>query len=359
MVAAGETRVRHDDLDRFLKRVFGALGMSPENAATCAADLVQTSLWGIDSHGILRVPIYAERLARKAVAANPRIETVAARDAYEVVDGGAGMGFLVGHQAMARAVELAAERGIGAVVVRNSNHYGAAALYVKQAVDLGLAALSMTTARPNLVVPGGSKPIAGNNPLAFGAPTRLGFPLLLDISMSVVAGGKLLMAAEKGERIPHGWATDRYGRPTDDPTVGFEGFLLPIGGHKGFGLSLMVDLLCGVLSGGAFQHGIASMYAEPDKPSGTCHMMIAIDPCVVLERDAFLDRMDSLYATVKASPMWDDAARMLIPGEAEHERMLERLEAGIPVPPRLRAKLDDLADRLRCERLEFVGDSVR
>ncbi len=349
---ADDVPVRPEDLERFLNELFRKLGMTAENSAICAADLVLTNLWGIDSHGVLRLPIYAERLHGGIVTPNPQIRTIARRDAFEIMDGDAGMGFLVGHRAMGRATELAGEHGIGAVAARNSNHFGAAALFARQATDAGLLGLAMTNVKPNLVVTGGSKPITGNNPLAFGAPTRLGFPLLLDISMSSVAGGKLLLAMEKGERIPLGWATDRGGRPTDDPSIGFKGFLLPLGGHKGFGLSLMIDVLCGVVSGGAFQHQLKSMYASPEEASGTCHLMIAIDPSVYLGREAFLDRMDAFYETIKASPTWDAEARMLLPGELENEMLASRRDEGIPLSASLMTKLDELADRFQFARLE-------
>ncbi|MCP4385912.1 MAG: Ldh family oxidoreductase [Hyphomicrobiales bacterium] len=203
---------------------------------------------------------------------------------------------------------------------------------MRTTADAHYIGLAMTNVTPNLVVPGGSRPITGNNPIAFAAPTRLGFPLLLDISMSAVAGGKLLLAMEKGEKIPLDWATDRNGRPTDDPELGFNGFLLPVGGHKGFGLSVMVDILCGVLTGGAFQNDIKSMYKHPDDPSETSNMMIAIDPAIAMEPDAFLDRMDALYRTIKASPMWDEDNNMYIPGEIENNTRRRRLEDGIPLP---------------------------
>ena len=352
---AGEALALAEDLERFLDALFRKLGMTAENAARCAADLVLTNLWGIDSHGVLRLPVYAERLLGDAVTATPQIRTIARLGAFEIMDGDAGMGFVIGHHAMGRAIELASVQGIGAVAIRNSNHFGAAGLYAKQATDAGFVALAMTNVMPNLVVSGGSAPITGNNPLAFGAPTRLGFPLLLDISMSSVAGGKLLLAKEKGEKIPFGWATDRDGRPTDDPSAGFAGFLLPVGGHKGFGLSVMIDVLCGVLSGGAFQHHLKSMYAAPDEPSATCHLMIAIDPSVHLGREAFLDRMDELYGTIKASPTWDSETRMLLPGELENETLARRRKDGIPLPRSLLEKLDALADRLDYSRLTVAS----
>ncbi len=332
-----------NEADKFLRRLFMSCGLGPEDAALAAADMVLTNLWGIDSHGLLRLPIYAQRLKNGAINPTPNIQTVAGHGAFETVDGDAGLGFVVGHHAMARAIDLAKSHGIGAVTVRNSNHFGAAGLYIKQATEAGMVALCMTSVGPNLVVPGGAKPITGNNPLAFGAPTGQGFPLILDISMSAVAGGKLLLAQEKGEKIPLGWATDKEGRPTDDPTIGFAGFLLPLGGHKGFGLSLMVDILCGVLSGGAYQFDLKSMYKSPDDPSETGHMMIVIDPAAAIGRSEFVERMEAFCATVKASPMWDQTARMLIPGELEHEKMQERLATGLELPDSLWREIEKIA----------------
>ncbi|MDO6729266.1 Ldh family oxidoreductase [Marinovum sp. 2_MG-2023] len=328
-----------EEIETYLGDLLKHLGLSQEDAALCAADLVQTNLWGVDSHGLLRLPIYAQRLITGAVNRRPNMQRLGGRGGFEVWDGDAALGYVAGHRATDRAIELARSNGIGAVAIRNSNHFGAAGLYIKQAVDAGMVAIAMTNVIPNLVVPGGAKPITGNNPLAFGAPSGLDFPMILDISMSAVAGGKLLLAQKKGEKIPLGWATDQEGRPTDDPFVGFKGFLLPLGGHKGFGMSLMVDILCGVISGGAFQFDLKSMYSAPDAPSDTSHTFIVLDPDVFLGRAAFEDRMQSLYATLKASPMWEKDSRMLLPGELEHETMCKRRRDGIPVP---RALLNDI-----------------
>lgn len=335
--------VSAESLHAYCVGLFSRLGLSEAHAELSAENMVLTNLWGIDSHGVLRLPIYVERLKNGAINANPSIQASGGESAFEVLDGDGGLGYVVGHAAVDRAIELAKACGVGAIAVRNSNHFGAAALYAKKATDNGMLALSMTNVGPNLVVPGGSKPITGNNPLAFGAPTRRGFPLLLDISMSAVAGGKLLLAMEKGDSIPEGWATDKQGRPTTDPAEGFDGFLLPLGGHKGFGLSLMIDILCGVMSGGAFQFGINSMYAKPDAPSETGHMMIVINPALTMDHDQFLDGMDAFCDTVKSSPMWDKTQSMYLPGEIEHLSRQERLVHGIPLPTSLYEELQSIA----------------
>ncbi len=342
---SGDVRISVAVLDDFLKQLFGVVGMTSDNAAVCAAALVETNLWGIDSHGVLRMPIYMQRLAAKVVTANPEMTFGSKGGAFEVMDGDDGMGFVVGKAAMARAIELAGEHKIGAVGVTRSNHFGAAALYAKMAADQGMIGIAMTNVRPNLVVPGGSKPVTGNNPIAIGAPMAGPFPFLLDISMSAVAGGKLLLAAAKNEKMPMDWATDKEGRFTDDPVKGFEGFLLPLGGHKGFGLSLVVDLLCGVITGGAFQFGLNSMYGSPDEPSHTGHMMIVIDPTVAISRDDYLQRVEAFYETIKSSPMWQEDTEMFLPGEIEYRSRLARAETGIPIPATLMQELVELGER--------------
>lgn len=340
-----ETRLPVAETEQFVAGLLAHLGLSEDDAALCARNLIQTNLWGIDSHGLLRLPIYADRLVNGALNKRPEVTRLGGRSAFEVWDGDGGMGYVVGHRATERAIEIAQKEGIGAVAVRNSNHFGAAALYIKQATDAGMIAIAMTNVIPNLVVPGGAKPITGNNPLAFGAPTGGDFPMILDISMSSVAGGKLLLAQERGEKIPFGWATDANGHPTEDPFVGFKGFLLPLGGHKGFGLSLMIDILCGVLTGGSYQFGIKSMYSAPEDPSDTGHMFIVIDPDAFLGREALETRMRDMHQTLRASPMWDPKGRMLLPGEIEHETSLARRRDGLPVPAKLLAEIIALADR--------------
>lgn len=349
-------RVNRDVLGEFLFKLFSNLGMTGENARTCADAVVLTNLWGIDSHGVVRLPIYARRLRENVINGKPNVRILADSGALRILDGDEGMGFLVGHEAMRQAMEMAGAHGVGVASVRNSNHFGAAALYAWQAVKDGLMALVMSNVGPNMVAPGGAEPVTGNNPIAFGAPTRLGFPFLLDISMSMVAGGKFLLAQSRDEKIPFGWATDKDGRPTDDPGQALEGFLLPIGGHKGFGLSLVIELLCGVISGGNFQHQVRSMYTSPDSSSGTCHMMLALDPGVLLDDSAYLDRMDMFYRTLKSSPVRPDSC-MYLPGEIEHATMLRRESEGIPVHDELLREINCIARDLGIGALDTIDQT--
>ena len=344
--AENEILVRPELLEAFVAELFGNAGMIDPEAEFCAQALVQTNLWGIDSHGVLRAPIYTRRLLSGAMNPKPQISTSRGALGLEVLNGDDGPGFVAGRAAMQRAIELAEQFNIGVVGVIRSNHFGAAAIYSRMAVERGLVGIAMTNVVPNVVAPGGSKPVVGNNPLSLAFPSFGEFPFVLDISLSSVSGGKILLADKKGEKIPLDWATDTAGRPTDDPAKAFAGFLLPVGGHKGLGLAYAIDLLCGVMTGGAFLDKMKGMYKYPDDPSLTGHLMIAINPLALLSKSELQFRMEDFYGTIKDSPMWDETKEMLIPGEIEHRTALERREKGIPLPTSLYQELQALGTEL-------------
>lgn len=344
------TNVNHETLQTFTEAVFTGAGMEKNDAATCAECMVQTNLWGIDSHGVLRLPIYIKRLLSGAVKKLPNITSVKDAGALEVIDGDDGCGYLVGSAAMEKALEKAEKYSLAAVGAIRSSHFGAAALYTKMAAERGMVGVAMTNVVPNMVVPGGSRPIVGNNPLAISVPTFGDFPFTLDISMSAVAGGKLLLASKKGEKIPFDWATDKKGRPTDDPDKGFAGFLLPLAGHKGYGLALAVDLLSGLMTGGSFLHELRGLYTHSDQPSKSGHFFMAINPLALMSKGEFKDRMTDFYRQIKESPMWDDSREMLMPGEIEYRMDRERRREGIALPPDLIAELNKLAADLKIQQ---------
>jgi len=333
-------------VEGFVTELFTVAGMAEAEAAFCAQSLVQSNLWGIDSHGVLRTPIYTRRLLSGAMNPRPQIKTLRGALGLEVLDGDDGPGFLAGRAAMERAIELAEQFNVGVVGAIRSNHFGAAAIYSRIAVERGLVGVAMTNVAPNVVAPGGSKPVVGNNPLTLAFPTFGEFPFVLDIALSSVAGGKILLASKKGQKIPKDWATDSDGHPTDDPERAFAGFLLPVGGYKGLGLAYAVELLCAVMTGGVFLDQVKGMYKYPDEPSLTSHLMIAINPLALFSESELQDRMAVFCRTIKESPIWDKTKEMLIPGELEHRTALARQEKGIPLPPSLYEELQALGTEL-------------
>ena len=324
--------VTERSLTDFCADVFASLGMPEADAAYAAGCIVKTNMWGVDSHGVIRMSIYAERLHNGAVNPRPEISVVREFGSLAQMDGGNGLGYIVARESMAKAISLAQAHGVGSVAVRNSNHFGAAALFARQAADAGMIGIAMCDTLPNMAGPGSRVPAVGNNPIAFGVPFFGERPFVFDLSLSQVAGGKLLMAKEKGEKIPLDWAVDKDGNPTDDPVAGFAGSFLPVGGHKGYGLSLVVELLSGVLSGGMFLGGVKSMHKSPTEPSRTSHHLLAINPLAVMDKDEWSSRVRALRDEIKAVPMRNEGTALVFPGEIEDACEKKRMVEGIPLP---------------------------
>lgn len=342
-------KVSAESLGDFITGLLQGTGCSEAGARDIAGCLVQTNLWGIDSHGVLRIPEYLKRFQSGAMNNQPKIRILKTGGALEVMDADNAAGYVAAKAAMSRAIELAKTSNIAAVGIINSNHCGAASLYARMAMEHGMIGIAMSNVAPNMVAPGGSKPITGNNPIAAAVPSFGEFPFVFDISLSAVSGGKILVAAKNGEQIPLGWATDREGRPTTDPNVGFKGFLLPMGGHKGFGLSLLVDILCGVITGGSFQRHLKSMYVYPQDPSHTAHLMLVINPLCLISKQELKARMAEFFETVKQSPMWDADSEMLLPGEIEYRKEKERRASGVPIPAPLYDELIQLGKDMKLD----------
>lgn len=339
-----------DFLRRYLTELYRCAGLRKRDAEVCADCTVKTNLWGIDSHGVLRTPAYIRRVLKGAVKAEPSPFFVKGeKGPVSILDGDAGMGYVVGQYAVDAALAKAKEFGIGMVVVRNSNHFGAASLFARQAAEAGMLGMVTTNVIPNIGMPGNRRSVTGNNPIALAAPLNKPYPFSLDISMSAVSGGKILLAQKKGEKIPDTWAIDKDGNPTDDPFAAFAGILLPTGMHKGLGMSLFIDIITGVLSGGPFLQDIKSMYRHKDEPSLTSHLFCVIDPTFFLEADEFSEKMARWAEMIKETPMTDPDAEQIIPGEIEYRMETKRLETGLPLPEELVNELIELEKELGME----------
>lgn len=325
-----------------ITQLYEQAGMSGEEAAFHAEGLVTASLRGVDSHGVLRTAAYLERIRNGAINTHPHMRYVKEERALQVLDADGASGYTAGREGMERAIRLAGEYGLGMVLVRNSNHFGAAALYAQMAVDAGMLGFSTTNVKPGVTAPGAAGNVVGNNPFAVGIPTYCDFPFMLDMALSVVAGGKLKMAIAKGERIPLDWATDRDGNPTDDPQKGFDGYFLPLGGFKGLGMAYAIDILCGVMTGGAFQNHIKNMFKDPTEPSRTCHMFMAVDLSRLMTQEEIRKGMMEYRDYIRSIPTVSGRP-LVLPGEIEAACEKERLEKGIPLPDTIYQELRSLA----------------
>ena len=291
---AGERIVAAPALAQWTAGVLAALGVSAADAELVADTLVQADLRGVHSHGVQRIPGYVQQLQAGTIVADAQPEVVHRTASTAVLDAHHAMGQVAAHAAMRLALESAAEVGQGAVAIRNSTHCGALAYFAMMAPPAGCIGFAATNAGMNMLPWGGQVKMVGNNPLAYAIPTGRGFPLVLDMATSVVAGGKLDVAILRGEAIPVGWALGPDGQPATDPAVARAGSLLPIGGPKGYGLAVVLDILSGVLAGGRFGGRLGA--------AGSSHFVQALRIDAFTPAAEFLERMGALVDQIHDCP---------------------------------------------------------
>lgn len=338
--------VNHSVLLGFASAVFERVGVPAEDAQLAAEATVEADLRGVTTHGVMRLPIYAKRISEKAVSPISEIKVVAESPGGRLVDGGNGLGQVISRRAMALAMDIASEQGVAAITVRNSNHAGVAGLYAEQATTRGMIGIYMTNGAPSMAPTGGCEPMLGSNPMAFGVPTGGTHPIVLDLATAVVARANLLLAKTLGKPIPLGWALDPDGRPTDDAGTGLKGSMLPFGGHKGYGLALIVDILGGVLSGGRHGPWLPSMYDDFHVPQGIGHFLLALNVEAFFPLQDFREEMDRLVERLKGSKKGEGVEEIFVPGEIEFRRREVALRDGIAIPAEVVEELTTLAHKL-------------
>lgn len=337
------TRVAAPRLADWVANCLRASGVPADDARFVADALVQTSVWGIDSHGVLRLTHYLDRLQRGSIRADAAGSFEDTGPCTASLDGGHGLGILHCRRAMARAIALAQANGVGVVGVHHSSHCGAVGLYSRQAASDGLVGFAFTQSSSVVAPHGGRHAYFGTNPVSIAFPRAEGPPLCLDMATSQVAWNKVMNARVEGNALAPGLTVDGEGRPTTDPALARA--LVPLGGadygYKGYGLAMMIDLLCGALNGMEFGPRLTRMYEELDQPQNLGHLVIALDP----QRFA---GGSTLQATVLA--MSRDVVHagdaVLLPGDPELRVEQERLVDGIPIEPGALADMQDWSARL-------------
>lgn len=330
-------------LTRLVADAFRRAGLPAEAADNSAGILVDAEIMGIGTHGIVRVPQYIHRLRLGGVDAHAPIRVEGKAPSLAIVDGGNGLGTAVGATALRAALDMAADTGIAWVGCRHSNHFGALAPYALRACDAGFVLVAGTNASTTMIPWGGSERRMGNNPLCIAAPGADGMHVILDMAMSVAARGKIRAAQAAGRAIPEGWAVDASGLPTMDPAEALAGSLLAVGGYKGSGLSLAVDMLSGVLSGARFLSDVSSWSEEPGTPSGLGHFFLLIDPRRLLGTQAFAAAMERFKEIVAGTPSADSTTPVLLPGQREQERRHAALRDGAGVARDLLTAIRELS----------------
>jgi len=327
-IELGLCRYQAHELIGFTREVLYRLGVPTEDAEEVGICLVDANLRGIDSHGIVRLPVYAKRLRAGRVKAQPDLQVLHSTGPVRIIDGDNGMGPVVGTFAMKQAIEAAKTFGVGLATARHSNHFGPAGHYVSKAVAAGCIGLASSNAPPNMVPWGGRERFLGTNPLAVGVPTAMMEPLHFDMATSVVARGKIILAAQKGEPIPEGWAVDPEGFPTTDAQRALVGAVLPFGGAKGSAISLIIDILSGVLSGAAYGKHLNTL-EDLNNEQNLGHFFLAIDVEKFMPYEEFCQRSDDLLNQLKAVPPAQGFSQVLAPGDPERQIMALRVKEGI------------------------------
>ena len=340
----GNTLISESELRDLGKRAFRNLGLSDKDVEDVVNVLLMADLFGLATHGFSRIESYGARLKHGGINPRPNIQIERLAPAMIAVDGDNGVGPVVGMRALEAAMSAASEFGIAVAFARGSNHFGPISPYSLIAADKGFASIIGSNATTTIAPWGGSDARLGNSPLGFGVPNPDGKHFLLDMAMSVVARAKIRNAFKRGEQIPNTWGTDAKGNPTTDPKTALDGFLLPIGGHKGYGLALMVDLFAGLLSNAGYLTHIQSWQDAPDEPQNLGHFFILIDAKRLGSSQWLSERMIDFANILMDSPPAVSDKPVIVPGMIELAKLEQQRKEGIEMSSETLHLLKQYAD---------------
>ena len=341
------TIVSKEALQAFIKSALLSQDMPEADAGLIAGLMADADLQGSDGHGVIRLPQYIKRIQAGGINKHPNIRVVQERAAMAVIDGDNAMGHLVVSRAVDLAIEKARTTGVAWVSTRYSNHAGPASLYARRPLEHDMLGLYFAVGNANHLPPwGGTDMLLSTNPIAVGIPADSEPDVMLDMATTVAAYGKVKAKAKRGEQMPVGWMIDRTGQPLLDPKRASEGFLLPIGDHKGYGLALVVGLLAGTLGGAAMGRDVIDFNADFKTVTNTGQSILVIDLAAFGDPAQFKQAVDRLVVDIRSSSKLPGVERIWLPGEQSHEKRTRYARNGIPVAEGLIAELQSLADAL-------------
>ena len=338
-----------------VQRIFESAGLPPEDAAIVADNLVQADLRGHSSHGISRVRVYCDRIRDGFVATRPKIGVLNETPATFHLDGGNGMGTVVARQAMRMCIDKAKGGGIAMCSVRAGNHFGIASYYTLQAAAEDMIGYACSNAPATMAPWGGITPMLGTNPFSMSVPAGRHHPIVLDSASSIVARGKINLAEIENRSIPLGWAIDSKGHPTTNATEALKGSVLPFGEHKGYGIALMIDILCGILSGASYGRHLGPLWNNSETHQNLGFFLFAINIAMFCDVSIFKRRIDQMIDEIKASAPAPHSDEILVPGEIELRNEQYNRKYGIIVGPGVLRDLDDLQLRFDLD-LDLAAD---
>ena len=334
-------------LRAFVAAALDRLGLPAADAFTVATLMAEADLQGSDGHGVMRLPQYAKRIKAGGVNPRPDIRVVQERAGMALIHGDNGMGHLVMQRAARLAIEKARVAGVAWVGSQWSNHAGPASLYARMPLEHDMIGLYFAVGNANHLPPwGGLDMLLSTNPIAAAVPAGAEAPVVLDMATTVAAYGKVKSKAQRGETMPEGWMIDREGRPLTDPRRADEGFLLPIGGYKGYGLALLVGLLAGTLNNAAMGKDVVDFNHDRSSVTNTGQAIVAIDIAAFGDVEAFKARVDTLVRDLRGSRRMPGVERIWLPGEQSQAKRIAYARDGIPIAAGLMRNLNQLAVEL-------------
>lgn len=352
-----EIHVNHERLTTYARTALEEIGLDSNHAHVVAECLVDADLHGIHTHGVFKLPEYVDRIESGGMNTNPDVTVNRTGDATAIVNGDDGPGQSVTRRAMDEAIDIAEGAGAGLVGVDQSQHFGTAAYFTRQAAENGCIGICMTHAGQNVVPFGGTEPYFGTNPISISLPREGEFPVTLDMATSVKAKSAVALAEKRDEDIPEDWALDDDGKPTTDP--GEFGALRPVGGPKGYGLAFMVEGFCGLLMNTAFGKEVPSSYENLSTPQDLAHFLVAIDVNVFTSLEGYTERLNQMAAELDEVPARAGFDRVMVPGEPEERTREQRRREGIPFSAEEWEALTELGDELSLDYEHLRVQSAR
>jgi LDH2 family malate/lactate/ureidoglycolate dehydrogenase len=339
-------KIQAERLKEVSVQILKGLNATRDEAELVADCLVRAEMRGIDTHGVHFLKLLSDRVDAHMIHIPTELKVVREDGTASILDGGNGLGQVAAHRAMKMSIQKARKLGIGLTLVRNTNHIGILAFYTLMAAEEGMVGIVMTNSAPSMSPWGGAEPFLGTNPISIAIPGSSESPVVLDMSSSVVARGKIRRAQRMKESIPLGWALDETGTPTTNPEAALRGTVLPIGGPKGYGLALMIDVLAGLLSGSQYGPEVRTFH-QPLGPTGIGVFTMAIDIERFMPLHQFKDLMTSYAKSIKKTKKAKEVSQIYLPGEIELEREKQSLKDGVEISPEVAKDLNLLLEKIK------------
>ena len=339
-------KIKPERLREVSVQILKGLNATQDEAELVADCLVRAEMKGIDTHGVHFLKLLSDRVDAHMIRIPTELKVVRDDGTTSILDGGNGLGQVAAHRGMKMSIQKARELGIGLTLVRNTNHIGILAFYTLMAAEEGMVGIVMSNSAPSMSPWGGAEPFLGTNPISIAIPGSSEGPVVLDMSSSVVARGKIRRAQRMKERIPLGWALDETGTPTTDPEAALRGTVLPIGGPKGYGLALMIDVLAGLLSGSQWGPNVKT-YHQLAGPTGIGVFLMALDIERLMPLRQFKEQIKSYITSIKRTKKGEGVSQIYLPGEIELEREKQSLREGVEISTEVAKDLNTLLEKTK------------